>query len=72
MTPLSDADLLKSEKEKRRRCADPLMQWKVFQATCAWLDSQQPVPRNSKASCLMRQRRINAQLAEIAADVTRR
>ena len=49
-------DLIRAEEEKRRRCADPVQQWKAFQATCAWLDAQRPVPRNSKAGCLRAQR----------------
>lgn len=50
-----DRALIRSENEKRRRCADPVQQWKVFLETCAWVDSQQPVPRNSKAGCLLQQ-----------------
>ena len=48
-------DLLRAEEEKRRRCADPVQQWLAFQATCTWLDNQQPIPRNSQAGCLAQQ-----------------
>ncbi len=48
-------ELLRAEEEKRRRCADPVQQWLAFQATCTWLDSQQAIPRNSKAGCLAQQ-----------------
>jgi hypothetical protein len=46
------------EETKRERRWDPLLRWKVFQETIAFVDSQQPVPRNSRASCLARQARL--------------
>jgi hypothetical protein len=52
--PPSEA-LLQSEEEKRRRNVDPVTRWRQFQALCGWLDSQQPIPRNSKAGCLAQQ-----------------
>lgn len=48
-------ELVRSEAEKRDRHLDPVQQWRNFQALCAWLDSQRPVPRNSKAGCLAAQ-----------------
>lgn len=50
-------DLVRDEQEKRRRCADPIKQWRVFLETCAWIDAQQPIPRNSKAGCLAEEKR---------------
>ncbi len=54
MTPEEKA----SEEAKRERCWDPLQRWKAFQETIAFVDSQQPVPRNSRASCLARQAKL--------------
>jgi len=48
-------ELIRSEEEKRARHVDPAKQWKAFLEFCEWLDSQQPVPRNSKAGCLAAQ-----------------
>lgn len=43
---------LENEEQKRERNWNPLMRWKVLQETIAWVDSQQPVPRNSRTACL--------------------
>jgi len=43
------------EEAKRERCWDPQLRWQVFQETIAFVDSQQPIPRNSRTSCLARQ-----------------
>jgi hypothetical protein len=51
MTPEAKA----REEAKRERCWDAVQRWKAFQETIAFVDSQQPVPRNSRASCLARQ-----------------
>jgi hypothetical protein len=48
-------DLVRSEAEKRARHVDSAQQWNAFLELCEWLDSQQPVPRNSKAGCLAAQ-----------------
>ena len=52
--PPSD-DLIQSEEAKRRRNVDPVDRWRQYIAFCSWLDSQQPIPRNSKAGCLAQQ-----------------
>lgn len=49
------SDEIRAEEEKRRRHSDPAVRWRQFIAFCAWLDSQQPIPRNSKAGCLAQQ-----------------
>jgi hypothetical protein len=54
------SELICSEEEKRRRHVDPVQEWRAFQDLCKWLDSQQPVPRNSKAGCLAAQAKRNA------------
>jgi hypothetical protein len=46
------------EEQKRQRSADPRLMWKVLQETIAFVDAQQPVPRNSRASCLARQAKL--------------
>jgi hypothetical protein len=45
-------ELKRREEEKRERCADPRLRWEVLQQTIAWVDSQQPIPRNSPKGCL--------------------
>lgn len=50
-------DLKQQEEWKRLRCADPVLWWTIFQQTIDWIDSQQPVPRASKAGCLRAQRK---------------
>ena len=55
-------DLKRREEQKREAAWDPAQRWRVIQETIAWADSQQPVPRNSKSSCLARQRRFVAGL----------
>jgi len=49
-------DLKHREESKRDRCWDPAERWKVLQATIAWIDAQQTIPRNSPAGCLAAQR----------------
>jgi len=44
-----------AEEAKRNRCWDPQQKWQAFQAAIAFVDAQQSVPRNSRASCLARQ-----------------
>ena len=44
------------EERKRDACWDPVERWRVIQDTIAWVDSQQKVPRNSRRSCLAKQR----------------
>ena len=48
------------EEAKRERCWDPKLRWKVFEETIAFIDSQQPVPRNSKQACLANQVKLIA------------
>jgi hypothetical protein len=43
------------EEAKRERCWDPVQRLQALQETIAFVDAQQPVPRNSRASCLVRQ-----------------
>lgn len=57
------AELLKLEEAKRDRCWDAADRWRVLQGTIAWVDSQQPVPRNSRAGCLAAQTCLLARLA---------
>ena len=64
------ADLIRAEEEKRRRCVDPVQQCMAFQATCAWLDAQQSVPRNSKAGCLAQEARRAAREQPTDANVS--
>lgn len=40
------------EEQKRERNWDPRQRWQVLQATIAWADAQQKVPRNSRQTCL--------------------
>jgi hypothetical protein len=54
--------LLLDEEQKRERNWDPLVRWKVLQETIAWVDAQQPVPRNSRTTCLRLQAEKLAQL----------
>jgi hypothetical protein len=51
-------DLKRREEEKRDRCWDPRERWRVIEQTIAWIDRQQPVPRNSPQSCLANQARL--------------
>jgi hypothetical protein len=48
-------ELKQLEEQKRERCWDPRQRWQVLQQTIDWVDSQQPVPRNSRQGCLARQ-----------------
>jgi hypothetical protein len=48
------------EEQKRQRSADPRVMWKVLQETISWVDSQQPIPRNSKQACLANQAKLLA------------
>ncbi len=57
MTDLTDGDLKRREEEKRERNWDPVQRWQVLMETIAWADSQAAVPRNSRESCLQRQRK---------------
>jgi len=49
-----------SEEAKRNRRLDPQIHWRMLQQAAAWLDSQQPVPRNSRQGCLANQARLLA------------
>ena len=44
-------EILAEEERKRERNWDPQMRWKVLQETIAWVDAQQPIPRNSRIAC---------------------
>jgi hypothetical protein len=54
--------LVHSETAKRDRRLDPHKRQRMLQQAAAFLDSQQPVPRNSKAGCLANQARLLASL----------
>jgi hypothetical protein len=54
--------LVYSEAAKRDRRLDPLQHWQMLQQAAAFFDSQQPVPRNSRAGCLANQARLLANL----------
>jgi hypothetical protein len=43
---------LAAEEQKRERNWDPQLRWKTLQDMIAWVDAQQPIPRNSRAMCL--------------------
>lgn len=47
------------EEAKRERNWDSLARWNALQESLAFVDSQQPIPRNSKQSCLIRQREFD-------------
>ena len=51
------------EEQKREKCVDPRRRWKILQESIAWVDAQQPIPRNSKESCMMRQRQFDKRQA---------
>ena len=51
------------EERKREACWDPAVRWRVLQETISWVDSQQPMPRNSPRGCQEAQARLLAQLA---------
>lgn len=51
-------DLKQREEEKRARCWEPRERWRVIQETIRWVDSQQPIPRNSRQACLNKQARL--------------
>lgn len=51
------SDELAREEAKRLRMWDPVARWKLIQETIAWIDQQQPIPRNSKAGALREQAR---------------
>jgi hypothetical protein len=65
-------ELVQIETEKRERCCDQLERWRILQETIAWVDSQQPVPRNSKEGCLANQARLLKSFAEHAEKAPRR
>jgi len=50
--------LVKEEERRRESCWNPSDRWRAIQEIIAWAEQQQPVPRNSVASCLARQRRF--------------
>jgi hypothetical protein len=52
------------EEQKRRRSADPRLMWQVLQETIDWVDSQQPIPRNSRRGCLANQEKLLASMAQ--------
>ena len=73
MHPMNDLSrLIQQEEAKRDRCVDPREQWKVLQATIAWVDSQQEVPRNSMAGCLAAQRAQLKRREQDSGDLPRR
>jgi hypothetical protein len=47
--------LIAFEEQKRDACWDPVERWKVLQQVISWIDSQQPIPRNSPRGCLQHQ-----------------
>lgn len=49
-------DLKAREESKRERCWDPAERMRIIQATIDWVDSQQPVPRNSPEGCRIAER----------------
>jgi hypothetical protein len=55
-------DLKQREEAKRNRRLSEQQRWRMIEETIDWVDSQQPVPRNSKAGCLANQARLNARL----------
>lgn len=48
---------LEKENKKRAACWDPAQQWQAIQETINWAEAQLPVPRNSCAACLQRQKK---------------
>jgi hypothetical protein len=62
---------VRREEEKRERCWDARERWRVLQQTIAWVDSQQPMPRNSRKACLSNQARLLRGLAAINAGMHR-
>jgi hypothetical protein len=65
------ATLLESEQAKRDRCWDSAERWRVLQETITWVDSQQSVPRNSRAGCLAAQARLLARLIQLPTSAAR-
>jgi hypothetical protein len=61
-----NAELKKSEEEKRDRCWNPRARWRVIEQTIAWVDSQQAIPRNSRQACLANQERLLRNLSPAA------
>ena len=55
--------LLAEEEARRERIWPAAERWRVIMETIAWADAQQPVPRNSKESCLKRQAELLARMA---------
>jgi hypothetical protein len=54
------ADARKAAEEARRdRHWDPLRRWQAVQDTITWAEQQRTVRRNTRASCLARQARLN-------------
>ncbi len=56
--PSMTDDLKQREEAKRDRCWDPRDRWRMIEETIEWVDSQQPVPRNSRPGCLANQQRL--------------
>lgn len=52
------ADLVMKEEARRQACWRSADRWRAIQEAIEWADRQQAVPRNSRASCLMRQQRM--------------
>lgn len=52
MTDEQFLELVKREEEERERNWDPRKRWQVIEQTIEWVDSQQPVPRNSRQARL--------------------
>jgi len=55
-------DLAQREAAKRERCYDQRQRWRILQEMITWIDARQPVPRNSRQSCLARQAAILARM----------
>ena len=53
-----NSKLKQAEEQKRDACWEPGERWRVLQATIAWVDSQQKVPRNSPTGCLKAEQRL--------------
>lgn len=50
--------LVKEEERRRLACWAPTERWRAIQATLSWAEQQQAIPRNSKAACIARQKRV--------------
>jgi hypothetical protein len=64
-----DDSLKKLEESKRNRHWNSAARWRMLQEAAEWIDSQRPVPRNSKAGCLENQARLLMQLSRSASSL---